>query len=338
MKIEIVQKELIYNPGSIAAPSCHASTVAKMNNDKLACAWFAGANESNPDVRIWFSSKIGNSWDKPYPVTPDDSLADWNPVLYSDDSDKLTLIYKSGETPRSWVSKVIYSYDFGATWTSPHDLVKDEIFPRGPVKNKMIKLSSGRLIAPASDESPDKRWAVFFDLSDDSGKTWKRTEHLSIIPPLGGDALSFENLKQNEYGLIQPTVWEYPKESGTLYMYARSSLGYIYQSKSKDSGLNWEVATASSIPNNNSGIDSVMTESGILALIYNPVSENWGPRWPITLSLSKDNGTTWLSTVDLEIKKGEYSYPAIISSGNELYMTYTYNRESIKYVHARITI
>lgn len=44
---------------------------------------------------------------------------------------------------------------------------------RGPVKNKPIRLRSGRVIAPASDER-NTLWVCFVDISDDDCRTWKR--------------------------------------------------------------------------------------------------------------------------------------------------------------------
>ncbi len=47
------------------------------------------------------------------------------------------------------------------------------------------------------------------------------------------------------------------------------------------------------MPNNNSGIGAAMTDCGVLGLICNPVSENWGDRTPLCLFLSEDNGATY---------------------------------------------
>lgn len=197
--------------------------------------------ESNPNVRIWFSIKNGNTWDVPQPITPDDNIADWNPTLFCDEiTGKLTLIYKSGISPSKWHSLVIYSSDNGNTWTNPAELVKDDIMPRGPVKNKMVRLSNGRLIAPASDEMVNGCWGTFFDLSDDNGATWTRTKHLDITLPDEEKICKFpDDLPFKSQGIIQPTVWEYPSDSGKVHMFARSSFGWVYYASSEDFGLTW---------------------------------------------------------------------------------------------------
>ncbi len=338
-KIKILKSELIYHVGFEKAPSCHASTLVKMSDGRLAAAWFAGTGESHPDVRIWFSVLNGDKWDVPRPLTPDDGVADWNPTLFRAENGRLILIYKSGLEPSKWHSMVITSDDCGGTWTEPRDLVAGDPLPRGPVKNKMVRLSNGRIIAPASDEIPDRRWGAFFDLSDDGGETWTRTRHLAVTFP--GEDLVREfpdGIPLKVFGLIQPTVWEYPYGSGRLRMFARSGFGWIYRADSDDFGSTWSVARATTLPNNNSGIDAVMSPDGVLALVYNPVGKNWGPRYPIALALSSDNGESFCDYVELDTEEGEYSYPAIICEGRKLFITYTYKRASIKHVEAEIIL
>lgn len=59
----------------------------------------------------------------------------------------------------------------------------------------------------------------------------------------------------------------------------------------------------------------------------------WGPRTPLRLSVSEDDGATWHTLLDLEDSEGEFSYPALIeTSQGEIAITYTYNRTYIKHV------
>lgn len=86
------------------------------------------------------------------------------------------------------------------------------------------------------------------------------------------------------------------------------------------------------VPNNNSGLDLVRLDNGTLALVSNPVSRHFGPRTPLTLSISENNGNTFDKILTLEEVEGEYSYPAIIADKNRLYITYTYQRKNIAFV------
>jgi predicted neuraminidase len=67
--------------------------------------------------------------------------------------------------------------------------------------------------------------------------------------------------------------------------------------------------------------------------VYNDSPQNWGPRTPLCLALSEDEGRSWQEELRLEQGPGEYSYPAIIqTSDGRLHVTYTWRRERIKHV------
>jgi predicted neuraminidase len=54
----------------------------------------------------------------------------------------------------------------------------------------------------------------------------------------------------------------------------------------------------------------------------------------VSLIGSTDNGDHWSHLLDLETGEGEFSYPAIIVSGDCLHVTYTWNRKNI--VHYKL--
>ena len=64
-------------------------------------------------------------------------------------------------------------------------------------------------------------------------------------------------------------------------------------------------------------------------LAYNPVGMYKGPRSPLILGISEDNGETWKQGMILEKFPGEYSYPAVVIEGKTVYVTYTWHRERI---------
>jgi predicted neuraminidase len=114
-------------------------------------------------------------------------------------------------------------------------------------------------------------------------------------------------------------------------MLLRSTEGKIFRSDSKDEGETWSLAYASGLPNNNSGLDLTVCNFNCLALVYNPVGENWGARTPLWLSFSDDDGKTWEKALALEDGPGEFSYPAIIAGTGALYISYTWKRQSIAF-------
>jgi predicted neuraminidase len=129
----------------------------------------------------------------------------------------------------------------------------------------------------------------------------------------------------------------------------RSDAGAVYRADSADRGRSWGPALRTTLGNSNSGLDvAAMLGGKLLALAYNPATDNWGARYPLRVSLSADDGVTWSHHVDFETQApGEYSYPAITpwpeQDGGEdgevgggrskgFTLTYTYNRENVKFV------
>lgn len=334
MRMNILEKGHIYPIESAPVPSCHASTLAVMSDGRIAAAWFGGTNESDPDVCIWFSVKNSGGWTAPVRVTPDNNIAHWNPVLFNDvETNTLWLFYKEGLSPKVWYTMVVKSGDCGRTWSAPERLVAGDDTPRGPVKNKPIRLSDGSWLAPSSEEDDLGRWMLFLDRSENGGADWARTGYVPMrLEGSDREFASISEMPDKSGGLIQPTLWEEQGRPGYVHLLARSSFGKIYRADSADFGRTWSCAYPTELPNNNSGIDIVRTEDGTLALIYNPVSANWGERTPISLALSTDNGLSWGERLDLETIPGEYSYPAIIAAGDTLYMTYTYQRKTVEFV------
>ena len=85
--MKLTRKEHIYAIESgIVPPSCHASTLVRLADGSIGATWFAGTNESDPDVCIWFAKFDGSCWNTPIRVSPDNNMAHWNPVLFLDDA------------------------------------------------------------------------------------------------------------------------------------------------------------------------------------------------------------------------------------------------------------
>jgi predicted neuraminidase len=348
MQIRRMQKELLIKENTNYFQNCHASTVVKLSNDDLLVAFFAGTKEGTGDTAIWLSRKTKNGWEEPKRVVFGVGIPHWNPSLFYQNN-KIWLFYKTGFDVHSWITRYVTSEDNAETWSVSKELVPLDPSPRGPVKNKVILLSNGAWLAPGSVEEK-RSWDAFTDYSSNQGLTWKKSDLVKFNHQLGtpleernlweglvGNALWENDLSKvsNWDGIIQPSLWE--SQEGLVHMMCRSTRGYIYRSDSIDFGKTWCESYPISLPNNNSGIDVVKMENGILALVYNPVSGNWSARTPLTISFSEDNGITWTDHFHLETESGEFSYPAIITEGNELFITYTVNRNNIAFSHLKVS-
>jgi predicted neuraminidase len=215
-----------------------------------------------------------------------------------------------------WQTYWMRSQDRGNSWSTPKELVAGDHGGRGPVRSKPLLLADGTWLAPASTEL--KGWNAFADRSRDRGVTWERTPDFAQD---GSTAM--------RGGAIQPTLWESPP--GAVHALLRSRMGRILRSDSIDGGKTWSPMRATELPNNNSGIEVVRLADGRLILAYNPVSQNWGGRSPLSLAISRDNGTTWKRVADVEDEpKAEFSYPSLALTKDGITLTYTWKRERIR--------
>ena len=332
-------REFIFTPGAFF-PQCHASTLVVLPRGTIVAAWFAGSHEKNPDVAIWLSRRTETGWSDPVVVADEPGVPCWNPVLFRDDTGdgRLYLFYKVGHTIPAWSTMVCDSADRGATWSAPRELVAADSGGRGPVKNKPVVLADGAWLAPASVETATE-WNAFADRSTDGGRTWTASPFVPL-----------DRAVMKGKGVIQPTLWE--SAPGNVHMLLRSTDGFVYRSDSTDSGRTWCSAYRTALPNNNSGIDVVRLENRTLVLVYNPVAGDWAARTPIVCRLSTDNGATWrdeyvlddadsaaaafpgadASTAAVERKREhEFSYPAVVATGSDVHVTYTWNRSTVAY-------
>jgi predicted neuraminidase len=297
---------------------CHASTLVRLDDGQFLVAWFGGTEEKNPDVGIWLSKGQPGNWSAPVEVAKIREDAHWNPVLQTTADGTVILYFKVGKEIAHWETWVKTSKDGGETWSDAYELVKGDKGGRGPVKDKLLELSDGTWIAGASNEVG--RWEVFVDRSEDKGKTWTASPYFKI-----------DTLEIKGKGAIQPTLWE--SKPGYVHMLVRTTGGVIGRSDSFDNGKTWTPITKTDMPNPNSGIDVAKLSDGTLALMYNPDSKNWGSRSPLSLALSYDNGQTWPDKFDLDkgAEDDEFSYPAIVSWGDSVAVTYTWNRKTIAF-------
>jgi predicted neuraminidase len=335
--------ELIFQPGSVPFASSHASTIVELQGGTSMAAWFGGTGEGNPDVAIWgsFTASGQLAWAAPVELAREAAVPCWNPVLFHTKDGRLWLYYKFGPSPSTWTAARKYSDDEGKTWSPAEHLPAGLI---GPVRAKPLVLPDGTIVSGSSTEAYHS-WAAWIERSTDNGKTWTRTGPVvppaDVIKPSVGDEAGGNPAHQagpqqsNETtGIIQPSVVSL---GGThLRFYARStaSISRITVADSFDNGVTWTGARPIALPNPNSGIDAVALKDGRVVLVFNNTTTG---RTPLNLAVSED-GEHFRIFDTLEEAPGEYSYPAMIQGSNgDLYITYTWNRKSIRFVRVPLT-
>jgi len=324
-----------------AFPSCHGATVCSLSSGELVTCCYAGSREGSPDSVVVGSVLYPGSrrWSTPRVWVNVVGRPPANPRLFVGPDGALWLLV--GISYGRWCSGHTYlftkrSYDKARSWT---DL---ELFvPYRGLLGRARPFHLGDIwIVPVEWE---RNWSAAFIRSDDGGNTWK------IIGDLGRAAGA---------KLIQPVI--VMLKDGSLLAYMRSQSGHIFVSRSHDLGNSWSVPESTALPNNNSGIDVLCLSNGLLALAYNPVSihnnyvfvprderwpdplpvgfEKWGPRTPLVVDFSSDEGSSWRWRILLETGKGEYSYPYMTEGADGcLHIVYTFNRSGIKHVSIPIT-
>lgn len=329
--------EQIFSIATKPTKECHASTIEETPTG-LVAAWFAGTREKDSDVGIWLSRHVNGSWTTPTEVvngvqSMNLRYACWNPVLFQSAEGPLILFYKVGPNPREWWGMMTTSVDGGHTWSWPKKLGEHWGVGHllGPVKNKPIQLDDGSILCPTSTEvevkGEDGYWRVHFEVTQDLGKTW------DVIGPINNGI---------EFDAIQPSILSYL--NGDMQILFRTKQEVVGQSWSKDGGRSWSMITATELPNPNSGTDAVTLKDGRQLIVYNHTTHKTKvkSRQMLNVALSKD-GRSWKPVLTLESESkprpadgrhwGEYSYPAVIQAVDEtIHITYTYNREGIKYV------
>ncbi|MCE5180077.1 MAG: exo-alpha-sialidase [Porphyromonadaceae bacterium] len=314
LKIEVISAGFIYEEASF--PECHASTIVETPTGFLS-AWFGGTREGYKDVCIYISIKEkGGEWSVPVKVADgiiNDSLQYpcWNPVLFKRDNGDLILYYKIGPNPREWWGMYKISADEGKTWSKPVKIPDNML---GPIKNNPARLLDGTILYPTSVETKEM-WNIYVETSDQDLKKWEKIW-----------------IDNNNFNAIQPTILFH--KNNRIQMLCRSKEKRILETWSDNMGKTWTPVEPTSLPNNNSGIDGVTCSNGLHLLAYNPITKG---RNKLSLAGSYD-GKIWRELVVLENQpEGEFSYPAIIQGKDgTIHITYTYNRNTIKYVHLKI--
>jgi predicted neuraminidase len=313
----------------------HAANLMTLPDGTLGCVWFGGTQEGVPDISIWFSRLVGDTWTPAVQLSDDGTRSEQNPVLFPAPDGTTWLLWTAqhaGDQDSAEV-RCRVSPDSGATWGEVRTL-----FPATPtggvfVRQPVVVLPSGRWLLPVFScvTVPGQKWVGDVDtssvmVSDDAGATWREV----AVP--------------GSTGCVHMDV--VPVEGGLAAFYRSRWADWVHRSTSTDDGDTWSAPVPTELPNNNSSIQVTALADGRLAMVLNPTQAGpdtprrlslydeiddsglaeaqgvveptaepvvddgarhafWGtPRAPMTVALSADGGVTWPARRDVETGDG----------------------------------
>lgn len=299
-------------------PSCHCSVLLELDNGDLLVGYYAGTGEAKPDA-AWVLARKGVGQDHFEPlatIADSEGKPEGNGILFQDRAGKVVLVYNTmhgrldgrhgeGVRWRTCDLRQKVSADNGRTWSDV--AVLDAHWGNVP-RCKPIRLQSGNLIFGTEyDDGHSRFW-----ISEDDGSTWQMTG-----PVLG---------EPNQH----PALVE--RDDGSLLALLRpsGSQGCVLQSESFDGGHTWTDAVITDLASPFAALDAVKLKDGRVVVVWNSNPE---ARNPLTLALSEDDGKTWAYRRDLVCGEGQFHYPALIQTQDDLlHVAFTNNRKTIDHI------
>ncbi len=207
------------------------------------------------------------------------------------------------------------SNDEAATFGSPI-LVTNAAGYHVMNNDRVTVLSSGRLVCPIAwtddvFKQGGGHFVSFCYLSDDEGKTWRK---------------SVDQVDQPKRGAMEPEVVELSAKEVLLII--RTQDGRIATSRSSDGGDHWSAPSEFSVPAPESPATiRRIPATGDLLLVWNnnyaAGTNHGGKRTPLTGAVSSDGGKTWQHTRNLEAEpNAAYAYTSIAFHRDRALLSY----------------
>jgi predicted neuraminidase len=308
-KLQILDAKFLHNPND-AGNHCHCPTLLETQSGNLLVAWYAYPDQEHIGATLALArySKEQDRWLPSQSIISKSGFSRGNPVLFQDSEGKVWLLFVAlkGNYWNDAILEGAWSEDEGQTWSNPIQLGKK---PGLMVRHPPIILGSQSLLLPAYEE---KTRQTVLMTAHPPYKIWKETYRFSDLE------------------LIQPVLLREKSDRLSLFFRPCDNPRLIWRSHSSNNGNSWSVPIRTSLPNPLSGV-AAFTVGDSTALVYNHTEEH--QRFPLSISITNDGGTTWEDPWHFETVNNEVSYPSFINGRDEkIHGVYTYNRRMIKYV------
>lgn len=203
------------------------------------------------------------------------------------------------------------STDEAKTWSEPTLSIGDDDIGYYVLNNdRAVQLKSGRILLPMALHNrpgwkePDWDGEILCWFSDDGGRTWRLSKDRLKAETAG------KRVTTQEPGVVE-------LDDGRVFLFCRTNAGSQYVSYSSDDGDTWSPLVPSSMrsPCSPATIKRI-PKTGDLILVWNDYSDSAqqgdGPRTPLRVAVSRDDGRTWEHVKTLEgDPQGHYCYTAL---------------------------
>lgn len=329
-RVTLTELSQTHIPAPPGMPSAHASTLTPLPGNRMLAFWWAGSRESGPDVKVYASTWANGLWSTPTMVASRDSLGAQlgfgvrrigNPVAWTDRGGRIHL-YVVATGLGGWAAARIahlVSQDAGASFQVRR------ILPTSPLFN------TSALVRTAPLALDDGGWwlPVYFEIGN--------KYPMLMAFDAAGNPTSLARIGNNTAALQPSIVAVSPREVRAV-MRDDSDQQLVQHASSFDGGASWQDLPALNLPNHSTSVAAMRLDSGQFLMLYNHVEGSASARSILRLSIS-DDMRTWRTIAD--IAKGpagdEFSYPSMQQVGNELHVTYTWQRRAIAHHRYRIS-
>ncbi len=274
-----------------------------------------GGDHSSAHLAGRYSSDGGKSWDAADTrILDNDARMNVMSVSLLRLADgRIAMFYLRKNSLQDCRPMVRFSSDEVATWSEPQPIIPDQQIGYYVLNNdRVIQLRDGRLVVPVAlhntpeTDKPDWTGRVLCYLSDDAGKTWRRSKTIMQAH----DSSSGKRWITQEPGVVE-------LRDGRVMMFVRSDAGSQLVSYSHDGGDTWSALVPSILrsPTSPATIERIPGSDTLLCVWNdhaNIATALRGKRTPLSLATSDDEGETWRPSITLfDNPDGWYCYTAI---------------------------
>ncbi|MFA6543301.1 MAG: exo-alpha-sialidase [Limisphaerales bacterium] len=318
---DAADRALTLHPKAQTLPSAHQGPFVTTAGGGVLCVDARNALSSADEGRTWTSTPMFREPNK-FKISDERALlrtrdgvviAAW----MNGAERKSPAVWNWGAKGADWRDFVLPIYvcrslDEGKTWEEPVFLNK----PWCGCIHSMIETSKGRIVLVGQEIIPAWRHATVMFVSDDKGKTWRRS-----------NVLDYGVGAHDHAGSIEGTVIEH--KDGSLHLLLRTESGFLWEATSHDGGLKWDDLKQSPIKSVTCCPQMNRLADGRIALLWNHPPrhkpDSGSSREELSLAFSSDECATWSKPVVVAAaygSGGRVSYPYLYErKPGELWIT-----------------